>query len=141
VTARQDAARAPGGAPDRRILVVDDETGFRDMLSWNLRGDGVEVDTAKDGLEAQRKLAEEGFGYAMVLTDITMPGVDGLKLLHHIRGLAPSLPVILMTGFGTVEMAVQAMKEGATDFVLKPFDVQGMISRVRRVLGLAVAAG
>jgi DNA-binding NtrC family response regulator len=120
----------------RKVLVVDDETGFRDMLTWNLRGDGVDVDTAKDGLEAQRKLAEAAFGYSLVLTDITMPGVDGLKLLHHIRSAVPSLPVILMTGFGTVEMAVQAMKAGATDFVLKPFDVQGMISRVRRVLGL-----
>ena len=141
MTARKDSGADKGAGSERRILVVDDETGFRDMLSWNLRGDGIEVDTAKDGLEAQRKLAEEGFGYALVLTDITMPGVDGLKLLHHIRGLAPSLPVILMTGFGTVEMAVEAMKDGATDFILKPFDVQGMIGRVRRILGLALAAG
>jgi DNA-binding NtrC family response regulator len=121
--------------PERRILVVDDEQGFREMLMWNLKEEGVIIDTASDGEEAEKKLSLGK--YALVLSDITMPRVDGLGLLRRIKTLDPLIPVILMTGFGTVETAVQAMKDGAMDFVLKPFDVGGMIRRVRRALGLS----
>ncbi len=121
-------------SPERRILVVDDEPGFCAMLEWNLREDGVIVDTASDGREAEAKAASKA--YALVITDITMPRMDGMKLLRSVKKTSPSVPVILMTGFGTVEMAVQAMKEGAADFVLKPFDLPGMAMRVREILGL-----
>lgn len=116
----------------RRILVVDDEPGYRDMLEWSLLRDGVRVDTARDGKEAQRRLAEAE--YSLVLTDITMPGLDGLKLLNAIKKQSPALPVILMTGFGTVELAVKAMKEGADDFILKPFDVNALAGRIHDLL-------
>jgi DNA-binding NtrC family response regulator len=123
----------------RRILVVDDEPGFRRMLEWNLGRDGVQVDTAPDGREAEKMLAggqSAGDPYALVITDITMPHLDGLKLLRSVKRNAPATPVIMMTGFGTVETAVQAMKEGAADFVLKPFDLESMVARVRGILGL-----
>ncbi len=125
-----------GTISEKRILVVDDEPGFLEMLRWNLKGEGVGVDVAADGLEAEWKLAEGE--YALVLTDITMPKVDGMKLLNHVKRASPRTPVILMTGFGTVETAVQAMKDGASDFVLKPFNVDGMLARVRKILGLSV---
>jgi DNA-binding NtrC family response regulator len=123
----------------RRILVVDDEKGFRDMLDWSLCGDGISVETAVDGRDAEGKIARER--YALVITDISMPRMDGLKLLRVVRRSSPETPVILMTGFGTVETAVEAMKEGAADFVLKPFDMELMLARVRRLLGLGEKTG
>ena len=84
----------------RRILVVDDEPGFRRMLEWNLGRDGVQVDTAEDGRQAERMLSEReksGEGYALVITDITMPHLDGLKLLRSVKRSSPSTPVIMTT--------------------------------------------
>jgi DNA-binding NtrC family response regulator len=118
--------------PKRTILVVDDEPGYRDMLEWSLRRDDVHVDTARDGQEAMRRLDQAS--YALVLTDITMPGVNGLKLLERVKKSNPSVPVILMTGFGSVETAVTAMKRGADDFILKPFDVNVLAERIHELL-------
>lgn len=118
----------------RRVLVVDDESGFRDMLEWNLREDDVQVDTASDGRQAQAMMSQAS--YALVITDISMPRLDGINLLKAMRTSHPGIPVIVMTGFGTVETAVEVMKLGALDFVLKPFDLQAMVSRVRGAMGL-----
>lgn len=123
----------------RRVLVVDDEPGFRDMLEYNLRDQDVHVDTVADGRAAEELLKKNP--YALVITDISMPQQDGLALLKLIRAKNPLLPVIVMTGFGTVETAVGVMKMGAVDFLLKPFDMQNMVARVREVLRLpAVSA-
>lgn len=121
----------------RRVLVVDDEPGFREMLEWDLRDQDVHVDTAPDGRQAQAMLSCSE--YSLVITDISMPRMDGLNLLTLIKKEKPTLPVIVMTGFGTVEAAVGAMKAGASDFILKPFDLESLSARARELMGLPLA--
>lgn len=127
-------ADGPKPEPARKkwILVVDDEPGFRDMLQWYLKGHDIHVEVAKDGAEAV-DLAADG-KFSLVVTDITMPRLDGLKLLEEIKRKLPGTAVIVMTGFGSVETAVHAMKSGASDFVLKPFDPEGLAKRIKEAL-------
>jgi len=116
----------------RRILVVDDEPGMRDMLSWYLDGSGYHIETARDGAEAVETLARGGVD--LVVTDITMPRADGYRVIEAARAAQPAAAVIAITGFGTVEAAVMAMRRGAADFLLKPFDPEVLIRRIRETL-------
>ncbi len=102
------------------ILVVDDEEIVRDSLASWLEEDGYHVDTAPDGPTALAKLAERA--YAVLLVDLKMPGMDGLQVLAQARSLHPDAPVIIMTAYATVDTAVQAMKQGAYDYLVKPFE-------------------
>jgi DNA-binding NtrC family response regulator len=114
----------------RRILIVDDEPSIRKVLAAHLRRFGHETETADDGAQAIAKLQEEPFH--LVVTDLKMPNVDGMALLRWIHQNQPGLPVILITAFGTVETAVEAIKAGAFDYVTKPFDrdeLQNVISK------------
>lgn len=115
-----------------RILVVDDEVGLREMLRWSLVEKGFEVEMASNGDEAAQLLGKGKF--SLVLTDHAMPELDGLKLLQKVKKTFPEIPVIIMTGFGTVETAVHAMKEGAFDFILKPFDMDYLVRRLQEAL-------
>lgn len=110
------------------ILIVDDELGMRDMLRWCLRESGYEIKVARDGVEAVALMDAQTVD--LVVTDLTMPRLDGFGLLEAAGG-AVKTPVIVVTGFGTVEMAVHAMKLGAADFILKPYDVDLLIERIR----------
>jgi DNA-binding NtrC family response regulator len=102
------------------ILVVDDEEIVRDSLvSW-LEEDGYDVDTAPNGPTALTKVAQHA--YAVLLVDLKMPGMDGLEVLAQARSLQPDVPVIIMTAYATVDTAVQAMKQGAYDYLVKPFE-------------------
>src|SRR2546427_8696997 len=91
------------------------------MLAETLARAGYSVEAVATGDEAVRRLGE-GRRYALVLTDMKLPGADGLAVLRAARESDPSLPVVVLTGFGTVETAVAAMKEGAADFLGKPVD-------------------
>ncbi len=122
--------------PGRRILVVDDEPGFREILRACVEGRRCEVETARDAAEAMALLEQRH--YDLVVTDIVMPGLSGLNLLEKVRTMCPGTAVIITTGFGTVETAVYAMKRGAADFILKPFRLDVIESRIREVLSLAV---
>jgi two-component system response regulator AtoC len=102
------------------ILVVDDEEIVRESLANWLEEDGYQVDTAPDGSTALARLAEKG--YAALLVDLKMPGMDGLQVLEKARELRPDAPVIIMTAYATVDTAVHAMKQGAYDYLLKPFE-------------------
>src|SRR6266571_789722 len=93
-------------------------------LEAALRRKGFTVETASSGIEASRKLEE--LEVAAVLTDLRMPGMNGLELLQHIRETKPALPVILLSAYGTVPDAVEAIKAGATDFLLKPFSLEAL---------------
>jgi DNA-binding NtrC family response regulator len=104
-----------------RILVVDDEANARTALAELLKEEGYTVETAADGFKALGKLAE--FSPELVLTDLKMPGMDGLELLRKIRGQADDTVVLVMTAFGAVETAVSAMKEGAADYLTKPLNM------------------
>ncbi len=101
-----------------RLLVVDDDEGLRSFLEAALASEGHDVTLAVDGSDALRRLAMAGFD--LVLTDLKMPGVDGLAVLQHVRAEHPGTQVILLTAHGTVETAVEAMKGGACDFLQKP---------------------
>ena len=115
-----------------RILVVDDEPSIREILSDFLTMEGYLVRTAADGAEALRELMRRP--YHLVLSDLKMPQVGGLELLSKIAELRlPTLSVI-MTGFGTVETAIAAMKSGAHDYILKPFKMEAVVHIVHRAL-------
>jgi len=113
-----------------RVLVVDDEEGFRDLLRWELASAGMAVQTATSGDEGVDRLNESTFD--VVVTDITMPKMDGLKLLQHVKETSPQTEVIVVTGFSAVETAVYAMRHGAYDFILKPYDMNDLMSRVKK---------
>jgi two-component system response regulator AtoC len=103
-----------------KVLVVDDELNMRLVLKAMLKKEGYDVVTAADGLEALKILKEEKI--AVVATDLKMPGLDGMGLLGRIMQDDPSLPVIILTAYGTVANAVDALKKGAFDYLTKPFE-------------------
>ena len=102
------------------ILVVDDERNIRNNLSMLLQADGYKVDTAGNADDALVMVKEGRYDIAFV--DIQMPRMDGLELLRYLRGLRPQMPVVMLTAYGTVQRALEAMKLGAVDFLEKPFD-------------------
>jgi two-component system response regulator PilR (NtrC family) len=100
------------------ILVADDEPGVRESLAEVLRDVGYAVETAADGTAALKALEEHDFG--VVVTDLRMPGADGLDVLKRAREISPQTLVLVMTAHGTVDTAVEALRAGATDYILKP---------------------
>jgi len=115
-----------------RLLVVDDEPHQRDMLQSILGRAGFAVTTAVDGGQALERLAEQAFD--LLLTDQRMPGMDGLALLEELRSSRPELPVVLMTAYGSVASAVEAMKRGAADYITKPFERDELVLVLNKVL-------
>jgi DNA-binding NtrC family response regulator len=109
----------------KRVLVVDDEANARIALAEILRDEGFSVETAADGFKALPKITE--FAPAVVLTDLKMPGMDGLEFMERVRALDPEIVVIVMTAFGAVDTAVRAMKGGATDYLTKPIDADQLL--------------
>ena len=103
-----------------RILIVDDEDGMRRLLSRVLTREGYETSAVANGAEALRLVASERFD--LVVTDIKMPEMDGLQLLAELKEYEPSLPIIVITAYGTIENAVQALRSGAYDYIAKPFE-------------------
>ncbi len=118
--------------PKPRILVVDDEPYIRQILADFLTIEGFDVRVAADGLDAQQQLAHAPFD--VVLTDLKMPNVTGIELLRRVTVAYPATLTVIMTGFGTVETAIDAMKEGAYDYVLKPFKTDEIITVIRRAM-------
>ncbi len=116
-----------------RLLIVDDEEGLRSFFEAALVSEGHHVTLAVDGADALAKLERAGFD--LVLTDLKMPRVDGLAVLHHVRAEHPGTQVIVLTAFGTVETAVEAMKAGAFDFLQKPL---GSPTELRLVVARAL---
>ena len=115
------------------ILVADDERSIRLMLEAGLKLNGFRVTSVPTGSRAL-EVARSG-GIDAVLSDIYMPDGGGLDLIKDLRQINPAIPIILMTAKGSVEVAVTAMDEGATDFIGKPFDVAAVVELLRRHLG------
>ncbi|MDX2119296.1 MAG: sigma-54 dependent transcriptional regulator [Planctomycetota bacterium] len=115
-----------------KILLVEDEQMLRESLAQLLSDEGYQVVQAADGEAGRDAAINEVFD--LVLTDIRMPGMDGLTLLKHLQQIIPQTPVIVITGFGTVENAVSAMRSGAADYLLKPVQFEDVLIRVKRAL-------
>ena len=116
----------------QRVLVVDDEANMRRVLEIMLQKMGHETCSASNGREALDFVKAEAFD--LVLTDLRMPEMDGVALLDAIQAQDVEVPVILLTAYGTVESAVEAMKKGAYDYILRPFDVEAVERIITRAL-------
>ena len=114
------------------ILVVEDKESMLEMLKQTLEAEGYQVISARDGSEGIRKLSDERIG--LVVTDLKLPKKDGFDVLKAVKQENPLLPVIVMTAFGTIETAVRAVKDGAYDFLTKPFDTDHMLVLIKRAL-------
>ncbi|MBS1719802.1 MAG: sigma-54-dependent Fis family transcriptional regulator [Armatimonadetes bacterium] len=117
----------------KKLLIVDDEPNIRRILQVAFEKAGYLVTVAADGFEAQKCLIEAPFD--VVLTDVTMPGLTGYELLRHVKERQPFCAVVIMTAFGTIPQAVQAIRDGAYEYVPKPFD----LDRLKRIVGAAVS--
>src|ERR1700731_1102641 len=118
------------------VLVVEDDAALREALVDTLRAADLSALSAPDAPSALELLQSDEI--ALVISDVQMPGPNGYELLSSIKRLHPYLPVVLMTAYGTVAQAVAAMREGATDYIVKPFDAQALIDMARRQLAARV---
>jgi DNA-binding NtrC family response regulator len=114
-----------------RVLVVDDEQIIRESLSFILQKEGYEVEEAPNGQVAYKKISENPPD--IVITDIEMPGMKGLDLLEKVKQVSPQTFVIIITAYGSIESAIQALRKGAYDYILKPLDFDELVLRLRRL--------
>jgi two-component system, response regulator FlrC len=118
--------------PKESVLIVEDDCALREALTDTLKAAGITALAAGDAGEALKQLESEEI--ALVISDVQMPGPSGYDLLASIKRLRADLPVVLMTAYGTIAQAVSAMREGAIDYIVKPFDAQALIDMARRQL-------
>jgi DNA-binding NtrC family response regulator len=114
------------------ILVIDDESEMRSALSHALTRNGFSVESAASGMEALVKIKKDPF--SLVITDIKMPEMSGMEVLGAVKKLAPGVPVIVITAYGSIHNAVEAMQAGAADYLLKPFSFETLNATVKKVL-------
>src|SRR6266568_4456218 len=119
-----------------RILLVDDDKALLDALpeALQLRMNGIEIDTSETAIEALERIRDTD--YDAIVRDIKMPGIHGLALLHEIRGLRPTTRTLMMTGHGERDLAVQALRGGAYDFIQKPIDRNYFVASLERAIQL-----
>ncbi len=118
--------------PKPSILVVDDEVDLLFILKYLLEKEGYHVDTSSNGEDALKLISKKS--YDVVLTDLRMPGLDGLQLLERTKEVSPHTEVLIMTAYASIESAVEAIKKGAVDYIVKPFINEDVLMRIRRVL-------
>jgi len=111
-----------------RLLIVDDEKQFVEALSERLSMRDYDVTTALTGEDAIEKITN--YNFDVVILDVRLPGVDGTEVLHEIKSLKPLTEVIMLTGHGTVEMAIEGMKLGAFDFLMKPCETEDLTVKI-----------
>jgi len=116
----------------KQILVVDDEKNMREILRILLEDNGYSVITATNGNEALEKL-KSGLIVDMIISDLKMDGIDGIGILKYLREIESGLPLVLITAYGSIEAAVEAMKTGAYDFITKPFNKDVLLTIIRRI--------
>ncbi len=134
VRAVASSARVPSPAAGRpRVLVVDDEASIRDLLSKTLALAEYDVDLAPDGRTALERLRI--MQYDLLITDLKMPGVDGLAVIREARRLKADIPVIIITGFSTEASAIEAVNLGVSGYLTKPFRVPRVLAAAAKALG------
>jgi DNA-binding NtrC family response regulator len=123
----------------KKILIVDDDKDFRSYVSEILAGAGYEIQAAASGIEAVEKASEEDFD--VVLLDLIMPKMSGSDVIVQLRRVSPRSRVIMITAYASIENAVDAIKRGAADYLSKPFKVDDLLMRIKRVLEEARVEG
>jgi len=116
----------------KRILIVDDEEHIRELLEFDISHSGYLTDTAKNGEEGLKKALEGN--YDLVILDVMMPKMNGYEVCKNIRLVKPSLPVLLLTAKGRIEDKTSGFDVGADDYLVKPFDIQEVLLRIRALL-------
>ncbi|MBN1595686.1 response regulator [candidate division FCPU426 bacterium] len=115
-----------------KILVIDDEKGLRDMLHFTLSKEGYDVITAASGMEGIQMASSEMPDIAII--DIKMPKMDGIEVLDKIKEVTPDLEVIMATGYGTMESAIESLRKGALDYIHKPFNLHELLAVILKAL-------
>ena len=127
------SGKIKGGAKMKPILIVEDEAIMRESLRDWLTDGGYQVETAEEGEKALKTIAEQDFG--VVILDLRLPGKDGIEVLREARAKSPQLKGIIITAYPSVQTAVEAMKEGAIEYLPKPLDLNEMEKLIRDTLG------
>jgi excisionase family DNA binding protein len=137
---REDPGPATGRTPPApiegrrpRVLIADDEASIRDLLSKTLALADYDIESVGDGRAAVSRL--RAGGYDLLITDLKMPGMDGLSLIREAKRLAPELPVIIITAFSTEASAIEAINLGVDGYLTKPFRISRILSTAARALG------
>ena len=115
--------------PRIRVLLVDDEQQFVEVVAERLENRGISVNVAFDGRQALARLADADPPQVVVL-DLTMPGMDGLEVLERIKAVDPLIEVVILTGKATLASAVEAIRRGAFDYLMKPCDIDYLMGRI-----------
>jgi DNA-binding NtrC family response regulator len=115
-----------------KILIVDDEEIIRDSLTFILRKEGYDVEEARNGTQALEKVMNAPFD--IVITDIEMPEMRGTELLEKIALCSPQTFVVIITAYGSIETAIEALRKGAYDYILKPIEFEDLLFRIRKLL-------
>ncbi len=117
-----------------KVLLVDDEKEFIETLAERLKVRDFKVETAFDGYEAVSKIKEQDFD--VVVLDVLMPGMNGIETLREIKSIKPLVNVIMLTGHATVETAIDGMKAGAYDYLMKPTDTNDLVGKIAKAYNL-----
>lgn len=115
-----------------KVLIVDDEKVIRDSLEVLLKDEGYKAETAPDGEEALRKIKENN--YDIIITDIKMPKIDGIELMQQAKNISPDSFFIIMTAYASVNTAIEALRQGAYDYLIKPVEFDDVILRLKRLI-------
>ncbi len=119
---------------EKRVLLVDDDRGLLNLMSIRLNAEGYRVDMAYDGYSALSQVS--AFHPDVVITDLKMPGINGMQLFDEIQKRFPGLPIIILTAYGTIPGAVDATKKGVFSFLTKPFDASNLLEDIERACGV-----
>lgn len=122
----------------QHLLIADDDNEIRELLEFDLSHSGYSVDTAKDGEEALQKALT--VNYDLILLDVMMPKMNGFDVCKNIRASRPDVPILMLTAKGTINDKTQGFDSGADDYIVKPFDIQEVLLRVRALVRRSPAA-
>ncbi|MBU4263932.1 MAG: response regulator [Proteobacteria bacterium] len=113
---------------EAKVLLVDDEEEFCNMLSERLETRGMKVNAVLSGEDAVKRVEDQNFD--AIILDLAMPGIDGIETLRRIKEMRPDLEILMLTGHGTVKSGIEAMKLGAEDFLEKPVDMKVLMAKI-----------